>query len=182
MGRSTNTAWLLALAVWLGTPASAAAQGATTASTSAPATQPADLFDFWLGDWNLRWINAEGAPGTGRNRVTKILDGSVIQEEFEALSDPTPPLLKGRSLSVMVGGVWRQSWVDNQGGYFNFTAQTDGDTRIFVTGPRPLKDGTTLLQRMVFHSITPRSLTWDWQASTDGGRTWLLQWRVLYSR
>ena len=168
-------------------PGLAAAQSASAPATESPAraqaaAQPADLFDFWLGDWQLSWLNADGSKGTGHNRITKILDGAVIQEEFEALTGSPPPLLKGRSLSMLAGGVWRQSWVDNQDGYFTFSAQVDGDRRVFVSAPRPLKDGATLLQRMIFHAITPTSLTWDWQSSTDGGTTWLLQWRILYSR
>ena len=173
-------------ALALGAPAACFAQ---TAASSAPAAsagatpaQRADLFDFWVGDWSVGWRNDDGTPGTGRNRITKILDGSVIQEEFEMLGGAPPPLLKGRSLSVLSQGVWRQAWADNQGGFFAFSAQVDGDKRIFVTAPRVLKDGGTLLQRMVFHSIAARSLTWDWERSTDGGQTWALQWRLLYSR
>ncbi len=165
----------------VGAPKSAAAQAASSPA-AAVAAQPADLFDFWLGDWKLSWLNADGSKGTGRNRVTKILDGAAIQEEFEALTGSPPPMLKGRSLSIPINGLWRQSWVDNQGGYFTFTAQVDGDRRLFVSAPRPLRDGGTLLQRMIFHAITPQSFTWDWQSSTDGGQTWLLQWRIVYSR
>ena len=179
MTRSTLAAALLALGL-AATPMFAAAQAASAPAPAA--TQPADLFDFWVGDWQLSWLNADGSKGTGRNRITKILDGAVIQEDFEALTGSPPPMLKGRSLSMLAGGVWRQSWVDNQGGYFTFTAQVDGDKRLFVSAPRPLKDGKTLLQRMIFHSITPKSLTWDWQSSTDGGQTWLLQWRIVYAR
>ena len=55
-----------------------------------------------------------------------MLDGSAIQKGFEALSDSAPPLQEGRSLSDLVGGVRRQSWLDNQGRYFTLTAPTGG--------------------------------------------------------
>jgi hypothetical protein len=161
---------------------------ATEAPSSAASTPPAapaqraDLFDFWLGDWSLSWRHPDGTTGTGRNRITKILDGTVIQEDFETLTDPTPPLLKGRSLSVLSNGVWRQSWADNQGGFFAFSAQVDGERRLFVTEPRTLRDGRVLVQRMVFHAITASSLTWDWERSDDAGRTWVREWRVQYTR
>jgi len=163
-------------------PTMGVAQATPAASAPAAATQAADLFDFWVGEWALSWRNADGTPGTGRNRITKILDGTVIQEEFETLSGEAPPMLKGRSLSVLSQGVWRQAWADNQGGFFAFTGQVDGDKRIFITAPRASKDGKTVLQRMVFHAITPKSLTWDWESSDDGGQRWTLQWRALYSR
>ena len=148
----------------------------------APAVaQPAELFDFWLGDWKLSWRDADGSAGTGRNRITKILDGSVIEESFEALPGSTPPLLKGRSLSVLSNGVWRQAWADNQGGFFAFTGRAEGDNRIFITATVH-RDGKAFAQRMVFHSIRPDALTWDWESTADDGQTWALQWRVLYTR
>lgn len=154
---------------------------APSAAASAPA-QPADLFDFWVGDWTLSWKNADGTIGKGRNRITKILDGAVIEENFEAepASNP-PPLLKGRSLSVRQNGVWRQAWADNQGGFFALRGQADGDRRIFITDPVRRGD-KTVVQRMVFHTIKAGSLVWDWESSSDGGASWQRQWRIDYVR
>ena len=120
---------------------------APSAAASTPA-QPADLFDFWVGDWNLSWKNADGTTGKGRNRITKILDGAVIEEDFAAdpASNP-PPLLKGRSLSVQQNGVWRQAWADNQGGFFALRGQVEGDKRIFITDPVQ-RGGKTVVQRL----------------------------------
>ena len=61
--------------------------------------QPADLFDFWVGDWNAKWKNTDGTEGRGRNTITKILDGKVLEENFEAEGTPKAPGLKapGRS-------------------------------------------------------------------------------------
>jgi hypothetical protein len=141
------------------------------------AAQPADLFDFWLGDWDVSWSAPDGSKGSGRNRIAKVLDGSVIEENFEETPDGKTPPLKGRSLSVLhKSGVWRQAWVDNQGGYFSLIAQVDGDKRIFIT------EGQQTVQRMVFHSIRKDALTWDWERSEDAGKTWKLLWRIDYRR
>ncbi len=51
---------------------------------------PSTQFDFWLGDWNCTW----GEDGKGTNRVLRIMDGKVIQENFSA------PDLQGMSVSV----------------------------------------------------------------------------------
>ena len=151
-------------------------------SHAAPAPQPPDLFDFWLGDWAATWKNADGTTGKGRNRITKILDGAVIEEDFAAdpASNP-PPLLKGRSLSVQQNGVWRQAWADNQGGFFALRGQVEGDKRIFITEPLQ-RGGKTVVQRMVFHTIKADSLVWDWESSSDGGASWQRQWRIDYVR
>ena len=37
-------------------------------------------FDFWLGEWYLTW----GENDRGINRIERIMDGAVVQENFES--------------------------------------------------------------------------------------------------
>ncbi len=154
----------------------------TTSAAPAPAPQPADMFDFWVGDWNVTWKNADGSIGKAQNHVSRILDGNVIEEQFEADPAGPPPLLKGRSLSVRdPQGLWHQAWADNQGGFFALTASADGDRRLFSTALTTVGDQVKG-QRMVFHHIAANAFTWDWEGTTDGGRTWKLLWQLDYRR
>jgi hypothetical protein len=155
---------------------------AMQATYAAPA-QPADLFDFWLGDWTATWKNADGSAGKARNHVSRILDGQVIEERFEEDAGDRAPLLHGRSISVLdkSTGVWRQAWADNQGSFFALTASVDGDRRIFATALVPVGDQVKG-QRMIFHAIAPDAFTWDWEGTTDGGKTWKLLWQLDYRR
>ena len=92
-------------------------------------------------------------------------------------------MLRGRSLSVLHAdsGTWKQAWVDNQGGFFSFTAAVDGDQRIFATELQ--RDGEVLRgQPMVFHGIEQNRFTWDWEGTRDGGQTWTRLWRLNYLR
>lgn len=140
--------------------------------------QPDDLFDFWVGDWNARWKKPDGTEGRGRNTISKVLDGKVLEENFVGEGTDKTPGLKGRSLSVKeaASGVWKQTWTDNQGGFIVLSAQADGDRKMFVT------EGKESFKRMVFHNIKKDSFTWDWESTTDGGKTWKLQWRIEYER
>ena len=53
---------------------------------------------------------------------------------------------------------------------------TDGQ---LLFGP----DGEQLKgQRMRFYDIKPGSLSWDWEGSNDGGKTWRLLWRLHYTK
>jgi hypothetical protein len=49
-------------------------------SAQSTKVQDAALFDFWVGDWNLTWTNANGEIEKGANSVVKILDGKIIQK------------------------------------------------------------------------------------------------------
>jgi hypothetical protein len=140
----------------------------------------AKQFDFWLGDWKVAWDATPGMPaGTGVNRVSRILDGCVIEENFR--TDEAEPLV-GRSLSVWNPGrrLWQQTWVDNQGSYLDFTGGL-GDGRMTLAREGTGSNGKRRLQRMIFENIRSDALDWRWESSADG-REWQTNWRIRYTR
>ena len=145
-------------------------------TNEASCAQPeARQFDFWLGEWDLTW----GDGGRGTNRITKILDGCVIQEEF----DGTPAIsLKGLSVSTFNAalGKWQQTWVDNSGGYLDLVGEfVEGKmilSRDAIVQEKPVK------QRMVFYNITANELDWRWERSDDKGQNWQVVWQIHYLR
>ncbi len=158
------------------------AQDVTASAESASINDAADpralQFDFWLGEWDLTW---EG--GTGTNSISRILDGQVIQERFAShVTDPATPPLLGLSLSVFVPelGMWRQTWVDNNGSYMDFTGGF-ADGKMTLSMDRTV-NGQPATYRMVFYNIAGNSLDWDWERSEDDGQSWQLQWRIHYRR
>ena len=156
------------------------------ASGAAPAQQPASAcdspesrqLDFWLGEWELTYV-MEGKVGKSRNRLTKILDGCVILEEFTGAPGMK---LDGRSYSTFDRATkqWKQTWVDNTAAYLDFTgAVVDGRMTFSREAER---DGRRFRQRMVFDDVARDSLTWRWQRSDDGGKTWATLWEIAYKR
>ena len=75
-------------------------------------SHPARQFDFWLGDWDLRWE----PDGRGVNVITSILDDHAVLERFDGR--PSIPLT-GMSVSMFDAAIdrWRQVWVDSDGQY-----------------------------------------------------------------
>ncbi len=154
--------------------------GTVSAQNQTQCSDPeASEFDFWLGDWNLSWKDSEGKTQTGRNKINKILGGCVIEEDFSTEDGS----FTGRSFSVYnpTKGYWEQTWVDNSGGYMNFTGGMDGDKMILSRSITD-KSGKVIIQRMVFYNISEKQFTWDWENSTDGGSTWNLLWQLNYMR
>lgn len=140
--------------------------------------------DFWLGSWDLTWPaeqsgGADGAVAHGTNKIEKILGECVVEERF-ATADGE---FLGRSLSAFdpKARVWRQTWVDNSGGYLVLTGGVDGSNFVLRTEPAE-RNGVIVVNRMVFGDIRRDSLKWHWQASTDGGETWGELWTISYRR
>jgi hypothetical protein len=99
----------------------------------------------------------------------------VTEEHFEG--GP----LNGHSVSTYLvrSKNWRQTWVDNQGGYIDLEGGPDGmGNFVLTTLGRP---GSAAASRMVFTDIKPDSFTWRWQATRDG-KTWIDNWIIRYTR
>jgi hypothetical protein len=155
-----------------------------------PSPKPCDRpeqkqFDFWVGDWEL---TSPGAKSGGvvhhRNTVQRILGGCIVQENFVGSDAPDQlPQLIGISVSVFEpnSGKWKQTWVDNQGGYLDFTGEfKDGQMILSREATRP--DGSKVMQRMVWKNITANEFDWSWERSKDGGKTWEVLWPIHYKR
>jgi len=143
--------------------------------------------DFWLGEWDATWDG-----GRGTNRISRILRGRVILEEFAETSaaetggsdgpEAGAQALTGRSWSVFDPGLglWRQTWVDDQGGYFDLVGErVEGWFAFSRAAP---ERGPAFRQRMIFRDIEPHAFRWLWQASTDDGATWVTRWEIHYTR
>ena len=143
-----------------------------------PCSSPqASQFDFWIGDWDLTWTDKNGNTQKGTNSITKILNGCVIEENFKGGS------FIGRSLSVYNPNkkVWQQTWVDNSGGYLEFSGNLEKDQMI-LSREFTTKENKKIKQRMVFYNISENELDWNWEKSTDDGKTWQLAWKIHYMR
>jgi len=134
--------------------------------------------DFWLGDWEAHYAQ-NGVQAQSHNRITRTLGGCVIQEEF--MGAPGIPL-EGRSWSVYdrVAGRWKQTWVDNTGAYLDFVGSVEDGNRVFAR--QFVRQGKTIMQRMVFRDVKPDAFKWLWQGSADGGATWTTAWEIDYRR
>ncbi len=146
-----------------------------TKNTSMDTQAKAHEFDFWLGEWDLTW----GDDGIGSNHISKILDGLVIQEEF----DGTPSMpLKGISLSTYNAnlGKWQQTWVDNSGSYLDLIGEFKNGEMI-LSRDAVIQD-KAIKQRMVFYNISKDELYWNWERSDDNGENWQVMWKIHYKR
>lgn len=156
---------------------------ALAADTATPAPPPQQTIgcsgpesmqmDFWVGTW--RTISSSGE---GTNVITKDFDGCVIREAFDG--GPNLGGFRGMSVSLYHAPTkqWRQTWVDNQGAYFDLTGGPEGKN--FVLTNIRIKENAPHL-RMIFEDIAADTFTWRWQNSKDG-KAWNDAWVVKYVR
>lgn len=155
------------------------------AETQTPQSNPCldaqqKQFDFWVGEWDLTWPGAKpGEVGHGINSIKRILDGCVVQENF---SGGDLMHLRGTSVSTfdLRSNHWKQTWVDNEGGYLDFMGVFNNGQMILQR--EAVRNGVKILQRMVWKNISANELDWSWESSADGGKTWQVNWPIHYKR
>lgn len=137
-------------------------------------------FDFWVGEWSLTWPGDKpGEVAHGTNSIKRILDGCVVEENF---SGGNSMHLRGTSVSTFdgSGNRWKQTWVDNEGGYLDFVGEFSSGQMILQG--EAVRNGEKILQRMVWKNISANELDWSWESSADGGKTWQVNWPIHYKR
>jgi hypothetical protein len=162
------------------TVSTVAAQSSSTPPPNPCTTAEQRQLEFWVGEWDLTWPGQKaGETLHGTNSISRIMDGCVVQENF---SDQATHY-RGTSVSTFdaTAGKWKQTWVDNGGAYLDFVGEFK-DGQMILRREAIGKNGVKTLQRMVWKNINANELDWSWEASTDGGKTWQVNWPIHYKR
>lgn len=149
-------------------------------SPSAPpspgaACTPAEYrqFDFWIGEWDVtnQRPPAGKTPPPSKSRISRILDGCAVLEEYETAGG-----YAGKSLNFRDGpaGKWRQVWIDNGGAPLFLAGGMQGVSMV-------LQDDATPINRITWTPMGAGRVRQHWETSKDGGRTWETSFDGLYS-
>ncbi len=156
--------------------------GAQTPPAQAPCSGPEHRqLDFWVGEWIATWTKPDGSEGRGRNRVTRDEYGScVIIERFSA-DDGS---LKGVSISTYFTPAreWRQTWMDDRGGYFDLAGGPVQDQPHSFMLETHRRTASAPFQRMIWEEVTPDGFTWRWQGKPSADAQWRDSWVIRYRR
>ena len=121
-------------------------------------------FDFWLGEWDV----AEKGKPAGVNRITAILGGCAVREEWKGASG-----LTGTSLNMWDSGKrrWTQTWVDDKGNVLLLSGGRQGP-KMVLEGDTTDGKGGTVKNRISWSPLEAGRVRQIWETSTDGGKTW----------
>ena len=138
--------------------------GKAAAAAPKPCSSPEyRQFDFWLGDWDV----AEKGKPAGANRITPILGGCAVREEWKGVSG-----LTGTSLNMWDSTKkrWSQTWVDDKGNVLVLVGGRQG-AKMVLEGEKPAGKGT-IRSRITWTPTSGGHVRQLWETSTDGGKTW----------
>jgi hypothetical protein len=143
------------------TPAAAAKTTAAPKPCSAPEHRQ---FDFWLGEWEVR----EDGKVAGSNRITRILGGCALREEWAGAGGSN-----GTSLNTYDATTrrWHQTWVDDKGNVLLLQGERAGG-KMVLEGDRPVAPGKIARHRISWTPLSGGRVRQLWESSNDTGKSW----------
>ena len=150
----------------------------TPASPASPCSSvESSQFDFWIGEWDVRDASGQMA---GRSRVSKILGGCVIFEEWTGLGEGRG--FDGKSFSSYRPSEagWRQTWVDSSGKHVDLRGGSPRAGFMSLNG-EVIRSGRRLLTRLSW-TAEADGVRQIFESSDDAGATWKTVFELRYAR
>jgi len=135
--------------------------------------------DFWLGEWDVS--TTQGAVPAGTSKIELILEQCVVQENWKSLNSP----YSGKSYNIYDAALkrWEQYWVDNVGGNIFFHGELSKDGVMdYWTDDIPQSSGPALRRHLQFIPLDANKVRQFSRGSTDGGKTWNVEYDFTYVR
>jgi tetratricopeptide (TPR) repeat protein len=135
--------------------------------------------DFWLGEWDVS--TTQGGVPAGASKIELILEDCVVQENWQSLGSP----YTGKSYNIYDAALkrWEQYWVDSTGGNIFFHGELAQDGVMdYWTDDIPQSGGPSLRRHLQFIPIGTDKVRQFSRGSTDGGKTWNVEYDFTYVR
>jgi tetratricopeptide (TPR) repeat protein len=135
--------------------------------------------DFWLGEWDVS--TTQGGVPAGTSKIELILENCVVQENWKSENSP----YSGKSYNIYDAALkrWEQYWVDNVGGNIFFHGELAKDGVMdYWTDDIPQSGGPALRRHLQFIPMGADKVRQFSRGSTDGGKTWNVEYDFTYVR
>jgi len=130
-------------------------------------------FDFWVGEWDVQTAQGQHA---GNSSVQKILGGCVILENWAGQGS------QGKSFNAYNQALkkWQQYWVDDSGTTTLYTGEIVGDQMRYLADAG--QQNGQQARRMTFTRLADGKVRQLGETSSDGGKTWIVSYDLIYVR
>ena len=135
-------------------------------------------FDFWVGDWDV--VSTADGHSVGSSHIAHELGDCVIWENWTSANLP----YAGKSYNVYNANLkrWEQFWVDNSAGTIFFYGNLKDGIMDYWTDEIPQPSGPATRRHLQFFNLGPDTVRQFSQQSTDGGKTWTVEYDFTYHR
>ncbi len=154
----------------------AASVAAGQSSTPPPACDSPEhkQFDFWVGQWDV--YRTDTNQLVARSLIEKLYGGCAVRENWMPIGGTG-----GGSLNSWrpADKKWLQTWTDTGNNWNEYAGGMEGGAMV-LTGTSAKAVGTAMPVRMTYEAKPDGSVVQTGYQSTDGGKTWAVQYQYAY--
>ena len=138
---------------------------------------PSRQFDFWVGDWTVKDSTGKFL---GTNHIVLVQDSCVLQENWTSGQSP----YTGTSYNFFHKGdsVWKQLWLDNQGGYLELAGEWNGKAMQLESPLMTSAQGQAYKNRVTWTPMPDGRVRQHWEVTQDEGKSWNTVFDGFYER
>ncbi|MBI4852721.1 MAG: tetratricopeptide repeat protein [Acidobacteria bacterium] len=135
----------------------------------------ARLFDFWVGEWDVKTQDGSLA---GTNTIQRVVGDCALIENWTNSSGGT-----GKSFNFYNNQTkkWHQTWVDDKGNVINFSGEFKDNSMKFQA-ENTTSDGKKILRKLTFYPISSDQVRQLGEISSDNGNSWAIEYDLTYFR
>jgi hypothetical protein len=134
-------------------------------------------FDFWVGRWS---VSPKAAPQqkVADSLIEKLYDGCAVRENWMPLKGGG-----GGSLNAYrpADGIWRQTWIDAQGSWAEFSGTWNGRSMV-IEGGWAQPGHPDQRTRMTYTPLPDGAVEQRGETSDDRGKTWQPSFDLIYRK
>jgi tetratricopeptide (TPR) repeat protein len=131
-------------------------------------------FDFWIGEWDV--VTTQGHDPAGSSSIQLILDKCVIFENWTGG-------VTGKSFNHYDPATkkWIQDWVDSASSGVHFEGGLENGVMSYYADSLNA-DGSHARRHLQYFKLDDDHVRQFSQQSTDGGKTWAVEYDLTYNR
>ena len=131
-------------------------------------------FDFWVGKWEV--YRTDTNQLVARSLIEKLYGGCAVRENWMPIGGTG-----GGSLNAWrpAEKKWRQTWTDTGNNWNEYVGGMAGGLMV-LTGTSAKAAGKVAPVRMTYEAKPDGSVIQTGYQSTDGGKTWAVQYQFAY--
>ncbi len=150
-----------------------------------PPPQMKDVM-FLIGTWDVTTKFTMGDTtkwevSTGTCKWESVADGCALFNTMEGTMMNMPFKGIGTTSFNRETGKWQMTWLDNMSAFISLYTGDFKDGKL-VTSGEDLYQGQKMITRVTMHDITPTKFEEMFEMSTDGGKTFTVNGKAVYTK
>jgi hypothetical protein len=141
-------------------------------------------FDYLLGDWAFTSVSREFGKGGGYWSAVRLAEGAQVLDEYRVVGDSGQTYYASSTLRAYNAALdqWELVSAESGTGLQNVGTGHRVGAEMHIEQKFGVMSSTPSIWRIRYYEIQPDRFSWAGDRSTDGGKTWVIDFLRIEAR